>query len=90
VIVGAGATGLELAGALAEIAYETLNMISPYHPTEAQIVLMELGRACSQHSPKTSRKGPNNCFDPGVKSTQRRESYECGRRWCDIRARLGN
>ena len=44
VIVGAGATGLELAGALAEIANETLrNDFRKINPTEAQIILMEGG-----------------------------------------------
>src|SRR5213083_1221974 len=44
VIVGAGATGLELSGALAEIAKETLKHdFRHINPTEAQIVLMELG-----------------------------------------------
>ncbi len=44
VIVGAGATGLELAGALAEIARETLrNDFRHIHPEEARILLMEGG-----------------------------------------------
>lgn len=44
VIVGAGATGLELAGALAEIANETLKHdFRKINPTEAQIILMEGG-----------------------------------------------
>src|SRR5712664_1363594 len=44
VIVGAGATGLELAGALAEIANETLRHdFRRINPTEAQILLMEGG-----------------------------------------------
>ncbi|HUI74084.1 MAG TPA: NAD(P)/FAD-dependent oxidoreductase [Candidatus Acidoferrum sp.] len=44
VIVGAGATGLELAGALAEIANETLRHdFRRINPTEAQIILMEGG-----------------------------------------------
>jgi NADH dehydrogenase len=44
VIVGAGATGLELAGALAEIANETLkNDFRRINPTEARIILMEGG-----------------------------------------------
>jgi NADH dehydrogenase len=44
VIVGAGATGLELAGALAEIANETLkNDFRRIHPQEARILLMEGG-----------------------------------------------
>ena len=42
VIVGAGATGMELAGALAEIAQETLRHdFRKINPTEARIVLME-------------------------------------------------
>src|SRR5258708_30059190 len=44
VIVGAGATGMELAGALAEIANETLrNDFRHINPREARIVLMEGG-----------------------------------------------
>jgi len=42
VIVGAGATGMELAGALAEIANETLkNDFRRINPREARIILME-------------------------------------------------
>jgi NADH dehydrogenase len=42
VIVGAGATGLELAGALAEIARETLrNDFRHINPTEARIILLD-------------------------------------------------
>src|SRR6266849_3540099 len=42
VIVGAGATGMELAGALAEIANETLKHdFRRINPTEARIILME-------------------------------------------------
>jgi len=44
VIVGGGATGMELAGALAEIAHETLrNDFRRIKPEEARIVLMEGG-----------------------------------------------
>ena len=44
VIVGAGATGLELAGALAEIAKETIKRdFRKINPTEARIILMEGG-----------------------------------------------
>ena len=44
IIVGAGATGLELAGALAEIANETLkNDFRHINPREARIILMEGG-----------------------------------------------
>jgi NADH:quinone reductase (non-electrogenic) len=42
VIIGAGATGLELAGALAEIANQTLKHdFRRINPTEAKIILME-------------------------------------------------
>lgn len=45
VIVGAGATGLELAGALAEIATETLKHdFRAINPTEARIIVMEGGQ----------------------------------------------
>lgn len=44
VIVGAGATGLELSGALAEIANQTLkNDFRQINPSEAKIILMEGG-----------------------------------------------
>jgi NADH dehydrogenase len=44
VIVGAGATGLELAGALAEIANETLKSdFRKINPSEARIILLEGG-----------------------------------------------
>jgi NADH dehydrogenase len=44
VIVGAGATGMELAGALAEIANETLKSdFRKINPQEARIILMEGG-----------------------------------------------
>jgi len=42
VVVGAGATGVELAGAIAEIARQTLkNDFRSIHPQEAQIILMD-------------------------------------------------
>jgi NADH:ubiquinone reductase (H+-translocating) len=45
VIVGAGATGLELAGALAEIANETLKHdFRRINPTEARIIVVEGGK----------------------------------------------
>src|SRR5262249_11214519 len=44
IIVGAGATGMELAGALAEIANETLKHdFRKINPREARIILMEGG-----------------------------------------------
>jgi NADH dehydrogenase len=58
VIVGAGATGLELAGALAEIANDTLkNDFRRINPTEARIILMEGGnRVLGAYPPDLSEK----------------------------------
>jgi len=58
VIVGAGATGLELAGALAEIASETLKHdFRRINPTEARIILMEGGsRVLTAYPPDLSEK----------------------------------
>ena len=61
VIVGAGATGLELAGALAEIANETLkNDFRRINPKDARIILMEGGkRVLSAYPPDLSEKAEN-------------------------------
>lgn len=58
VIVGAGATGLELGGALAEIANETLkNDFRHINPRDARIVLMEGGtRVLGTYPPDLSAK----------------------------------
>ena len=58
VIIGAGATGLELAGALAEIANETLkNDFRHINPRDARIILMEGGdRVLPPYPPDLSAK----------------------------------
>jgi NADH dehydrogenase len=58
VIVGAGATGLELAGALAEIANETLKHdFRRINPTEARIIVVEGGeRVLTAYPPDLSAK----------------------------------
>jgi NADH:ubiquinone reductase (H+-translocating) len=58
VIVGAGATGLELAGALAEIANETLKHdFRRINPTEARIIVVEGGeRVLPAYPPDLSAK----------------------------------
>jgi NADH:ubiquinone reductase (H+-translocating) len=58
VIVGAGATGLELAGALAEIANETLKHdFRRINPTEARIIMVEGGdRLLASYPPDLSAK----------------------------------
>ncbi|HXN53556.1 MAG TPA: NAD(P)/FAD-dependent oxidoreductase [Candidatus Acidoferrum sp.] len=58
VIVGAGATGMELAGALAEIANETLkNDFRRINPKDARIILMEgANRVLASYPPDLSEK----------------------------------
>lgn len=69
VIVGAGATGMELAGALAEIANETLKHdFRRINPTEAQILLMEYGpRVLTAFPEDLSAKGEQLVARLGVK-----------------------
>jgi NADH dehydrogenase len=69
VIVGAGATGMELAGALAEIANETLRHdFRRINPSEAQILLMEGGtRVLAAFPEDLSQKGEKLVSDLGVK-----------------------
>jgi NADH dehydrogenase len=68
VIVGAGATGLELAGALAEIARETLKHdFRHINPTEAQIILIEGGpRVLASYPEKLSAKAEKLVTKLGV------------------------
>jgi NADH:ubiquinone reductase (H+-translocating) len=68
VIVGAGATGLEMAGALAEIARETLkNDFRHIRPEEARIVLIEGGeRVLAAYPPDLSAKAEKLVKDLGV------------------------
>lgn len=69
VIVGAGATGLELAGALAEIANETLRQdFRRINPTEAQILLVEGGpRVLASYPEDLSDKAERLVSRLGVK-----------------------
>ncbi|HKV60845.1 MAG TPA: NAD(P)/FAD-dependent oxidoreductase [Candidatus Acidoferrum sp.] len=72
VIVGAGATGMELAGALAEIASETLRHdFRAINPQEAQIILMEGGpRVLSAFPEELSDKAEELVTRLGVKVTK--------------------
>lgn len=72
VIVGAGATGLELGGALAEIATETLkNDFRHINPREARIVLMEGGpRVLGTFPPDLSAKAEKLVSRLGVEVTK--------------------
>ena len=67
-IVGGGATGLELAGALAEIARETLrNDFRHIRPEEARIILLEGGdRLLSAYPPDLSLKAEKLVENLGV------------------------
>ncbi len=69
VIVGAGATGLELAGALAEIAQETLRHdFRNIHPQEAQVFLLDGGaRVLSTYPEDLSAKAEELVSRLGVK-----------------------
>jgi len=69
VVVGAGATGLELAGALAEIARETLRHdFRKINPEEARIILMEGSpRALGSYPPDLSAKAERLVTRLGVK-----------------------
>ena len=68
VIVGAGATGLELAGALAEIARETLRHdFRHIRPEESRIILIEGGeRVLSAYPPDLSAKAEDLVKKLGV------------------------
>ena len=68
VIVGAGATGMELSGALAEIANETLkNDFRRINPREARIILMEGGpRVLSAFPERLSAKAEDLVARLGV------------------------
>ncbi len=68
VIVGAGATGLELAGALAEIAHQTLKHdFRRIRPQEARIILMEGGpRVLSAYPEDLSAKAEELVKNLGV------------------------
>jgi len=72
VIVGAGATGMELAGALAEIANETLRHdFREINPQEARIILMEGGpRVLSAFPEGLSAKAEKLVTNLGVKVTK--------------------
>ena len=68
VIVGAGATGLELAGAIAEIAHHTLKHdFRRIRPQEARIILMEGGpRVLPPYPEDLSAKAEKLVKDLGV------------------------
>src|SRR5271165_502917 len=72
VIVGAGATGMELSGALAEIANETLrNDFRRINPREARILLMEGGpRVLNSFPEDLSAKGEKLVTQLGVEVTK--------------------
>ncbi len=68
VIVGAGPTGVELAGALSEIANDTLkNDFRSIHPPDAQILLLEAApRVLPPYPPSLSEKAKRSLERLGV------------------------
>ncbi|HYL37969.1 MAG TPA: NAD(P)/FAD-dependent oxidoreductase [Bryobacteraceae bacterium] len=68
VLVGAGATGVELAGALGEIAHDTLRRdFRSIHPEEAVILLLEGGpRVLPAYPPDLSAKAEASLMRLGV------------------------
>lgn len=68
VIVGAGPTGVELAGALSEIAHQTLkHNFRHIHPEQAEILLVEAGsRVLSPYAPELSAQAKQDLEEMGV------------------------
>ena len=79
VVVGAGPTGVELAGAMAEIARQTLkNDFRRIQPELARILLIDAGdRALATYSDELSRKAERHLIELGVRP-------RCGLRVEDI------
>jgi NADH:ubiquinone reductase (H+-translocating) len=69
IVVGAGATGVELAGALAEIARHTLRYdFRSIRPEEAQILILDGSpRVLSTYPPDLSAKAERSLVDLGVR-----------------------
>lgn len=70
VIIGAGATGVELAGALGEIAHDTLRRdFRSIHPERAEILLLEGSpRVLPAYPPDLSEKAEASLIRLGVRS----------------------
>lgn len=70
VVVGAGPTGVELAGALGEIANDTLkNDFRAIRPEEARILLLDgAPRVLTPFDPELSRQAENSLIRLGVRS----------------------
>lgn len=68
VIVGGGPTGVELAGAIAELAYKTLKQdFRTINTTEAQILLLEgMDRILPPYPPELSQKAAESLSQLGV------------------------
>ncbi len=68
VVVGAGPTGVELAGALGEIAHQTLkDNFRHMNPDAAEILLVEAGkRVLSPYAPELSEKAEHSLEELGV------------------------
>ncbi len=85
VIVGAGPTGVELAGAIAEIARQTLrNDFRSIHPEEAEIILLDGAPRVLMSFPE-GPCGKSNPFTWQARRSGevRRNGSACGQRWFD-------
>src|SRR5262249_42889790 len=69
VIVGGGATGVEMAGAISEVAHETLrNEFRSIHPEQAQVILLDrASRLVPAFSERLSAKAENELLRLGVR-----------------------
>jgi NADH dehydrogenase len=76
VVIGAGPTGVELAGALAEIAHETLHdEFRHINPAEARIILVQSrGQILPGYAPELARKAAARLERMGVEMVQGRVS----------------
>jgi NADH:ubiquinone reductase (H+-translocating) len=90
VIVGGGPTGVELAGALAEIAHETLSSeFRNINPHDAQILLVEgLGRILGTYPEKLAAKATARLVKLGV--SVRTDSFVSGVQPESVSIRLGD
>ena len=89
VVVGGGPTGVELAGALGEIAHDTLRRdFRSIDPADARILLVEaMDRSCRPYPP--GRRGPPSASSSGSasRSARRPGSSDIDERACASRRR---
>jgi NADH:ubiquinone reductase (H+-translocating) len=82
VIIGGGPTGVELAGALAEVAHETLKHdFRNINPSDARIILVQSGeRILPMYQPELSSKAASALEELGVEVVTGRRVTDVGRK----------